>query len=125
MNTTMCSTSSIVPVRELAGIANALRIDSGNAANAAAAPADDATVCRNRRRLFEVIGYHLLRGERIARLDALGVIRWLIAVATLVAVAGRIAQHGSNLLAVSCEACFHALHSAVRCGGGTRCSGAC
>jgi hypothetical protein len=62
MNTTMCSTSRIVPVREAAGTASAFLIDSGNAVIAAAAPADDATVLIKRRRLFEVIGYHLLLG---------------------------------------------------------------
>jgi hypothetical protein len=55
MNTTICSTSSIVPVRDAAGTASALRIESGNAVIATAAPADDATVCRKRRRLFEVM----------------------------------------------------------------------
>jgi hypothetical protein len=61
MNTTMCSTSRIVPVRENAGTASALRMDSGSAVSAAAAPADEAMVCRKRRRLFDVIEYHLLR----------------------------------------------------------------
>jgi hypothetical protein len=55
MNTTICSISLIVPVRDAAGTASALRIESGSAVIAAAAPADEATVCRKRRRLFEVM----------------------------------------------------------------------
>src|SRR5476651_2260250 len=55
MNTTMCSTSLIDPVRRDAGMASALRIDSGNTVSAAAAPAEVATVCKKRRRLFNVI----------------------------------------------------------------------
>ncbi|CAM2183206.1 hypothetical protein BLAT2472_60378 [Burkholderia latens] len=59
MNTTMCSTSRIVPVPRAAGIASARRIDSGNALSATAAPADCATVCRKRRRLDDVMLFHL------------------------------------------------------------------
>src|SRR5690349_398812 len=55
MNTTMCSTSRIEPVRELAGTASALRIDSGSIVTAAAAPADVAAVFRKRRRLLDVM----------------------------------------------------------------------
>jgi hypothetical protein len=50
----------IDPVRRDAGIASALRIDSGNTVSAAAAPAEVATVCKKRRRLFNVILIHLV-----------------------------------------------------------------
>jgi len=39
----MCSTSLIDPVRRDAGMASALRIDSGNTVSAAAAPAEEQT----------------------------------------------------------------------------------
>src|SRR5580692_5869079 len=61
MNTTMCSTSRIVPVLLLAGIARARRIESGIIASAAAAPADDALVLRKRRRSKEDMGNPLVR----------------------------------------------------------------
>ncbi|KVH76787.1 hypothetical protein WJ42_01805 [Burkholderia cepacia] len=69
MNTTMCSTSRIVPVPCAAGIASARRIDSEKALSATAAPADCATVCRKRRRLDDVVLFHLgsAVGERKRR----------------------------------------------------------
>lgn len=48
----MCSTSRMVPVRLLAGIASARRMLSGNAANVAAAMPVVAVPCRNLRRAF-------------------------------------------------------------------------
>src|SRR5215469_8781170 len=120
MNTTMCSTSRIEPVRENAGMASALRIDSGNTVSAAAAAPEEATVCRKRRRLVDVIMFHLsacgmsecaYAHERVSltrRCGAAGI----IAGGRLLrrAVAGGVAHDGRDLLAVPGEAGLRALH---------------
>src|SRR5258708_12458761 len=51
----MCSTSRMLPVLLLAGIARALRMPSGNMLNAVAEPAACAAERRKSRRFFEVM----------------------------------------------------------------------
>jgi hypothetical protein len=72
----MCSTSWMLPVALLAGIARALRMPSGSMLNAVAEPAAEAAARRKSRRFFDVMlgfdlqGRNMRDGEQTDRTGA-------------------------------------------------------